>query len=68
MLLISYKIHKVPKKELAIGAFDWLISKNNNHTINPPKLKYYLAFFFNGLASYINKKNITLVKGYGIRR
>jgi hypothetical protein len=51
-----------------MGAFDSTISKNNNHTIDAPKLKYYLAFPFNGLASYINEKNRTLVKGYGTRR
>ncbi len=45
-----------------MGAFDWPIRKNNNHTTDAPKLKYYLAFPFNGLASYINKKNGTLVK------
>jgi len=51
-----------------MGAFDWPISKNNNHTIDAPKLKYYLAFPFNGLFSYISEKNRTLVNGYGIRR
>ncbi len=47
---------------MAMGAFDWPIRNNNNYTTDAPKLKYYLTFFFNGLASYINKKNGTLVK------
>jgi hypothetical protein len=43
--------------------FDWPITKNNNHIMDTPKLRYFVAFHLQNSS----KKSKIFVRGSGIR-